>query len=460
MKVNGLTLGKKFILGCVVIVFLLGIAAYYTYNSIARLETMAEDQERLTLATDKSLALQLEVQGGVVSLQRYLQDNNPKWLEELTYHREQARYLTDQLKGLVKAPQVIQALNSFQSLLPQRNELMQKIIQTARSESSKELLNQTVTTRQRLDEEAGVYLKTIVDIERASLNFAIKESGVFREKVRKITGVFLAEAILVTIIIMLVLYRVTVPTLRNVGARLSTVVQQLHVSAEEQAGGAQVQSSSVAEVAATIQELAHAAQRIAEHAQAVSGATEQVVRGMQEIQNKVTHTTQRILSLGEKNQSIGNVIKIIEDLAEQTNLLALNAAIEAAHAGEAGKGFAVVASEVRKLSERSGESTDEIRSLINEIQTETNAAVMGVEESSKEVVKGLTLVYESVQRAKEITMATSQQQSAAEQVVLAIKNIDAVSKQFVASTQQLSSTSAELGKQAAILKKTIGEALV
>ena len=49
MKVNSLTLGKKFILGCVVIVFLLGIAAYYTYNSIARLETMAEDQERLTI---------------------------------------------------------------------------------------------------------------------------------------------------------------------------------------------------------------------------------------------------------------------------------------------------------------------------------------------------------------------------------------------------------------------------
>src|SRR3990167_10000830 len=141
MKVNSLTLGKKFILGCVVIVFLLGIAAYYTYNSIARLETMAEDQERLTLATDKALALQLEVEGSVVSLHRYLQDTNPKWLEDLTYHREQARYLTDQLRALVKAPQVIQALNSFQSLLPQRNDLMQKIIRS--EEHTSELQSQS-----------------------------------------------------------------------------------------------------------------------------------------------------------------------------------------------------------------------------------------------------------------------------------------------------------------------------
>jgi len=71
---------------------------------------------------------------------------------------------------------------------------------------------------------------------------------------------------------------------------------------------------------------------------------------MQEIHLKVNETSKKILSLGEKSQSIGNITKLIDDIAEQTNLLALNAAIEAARAGEVGRGFAVVAQEVRKLA--------------------------------------------------------------------------------------------------------------
>jgi len=176
---------------------------------------------------------------------------------------------------------------------------------------------------------------------------------------------------------------------------------------------------------------------------------------MTEIQSKVGETAKKILSLGEKSQSIGNVVKIIEDLAEQTNLLALNAAIEAAHAGDAGKGFAVVASEVRKLSERSSESTSEIRSLIAEIQAETNSAVLGVEDSTREVARGLELVQSTVQQAKEISLGTAQQKSAAEQVVIAMRNIDQVVKQFVVSTKQASSSAIQLDAQASQMKNAV-----
>jgi len=244
---------------------------------------------------------------------------------------------------------------------------------------------------------------------------------------------------------------------KEAGLQVASAAFQIHAASEEQASGAAEQSSAVAQVSSTVEELARTAQQIAKNAQMVNGAAERTLSGMREIQSKVSQAAKKILILGEKSQSIGNIVKLIDDLSEQTNLLALNAAIEAAHAGEAGKGFAVVASEVRKLSERSTESTNEIRSLITEIQAETNATVMGVEEVTKQVVKGLEMVQETVQQAKEISMATSQQRSAADQVVLAIKNIDQVARQFVDSTRQAQSAAGRLEQQADVFKKTIGE---
>jgi CHASE3 domain sensor protein len=246
-------------------------------------------------------------------------------------------------------------------------------------------------------------------------------------------------------------------TLTDAIYQVSGAAGEIKSSAEEQASGAAEQSSAVTEASTTVEEMANTAQEIAKNAQSVTGASERTALSMNDIQAKVSQTAQKILALGEKSQSIGNIVKIIEDLAEQTNLLALNAAIEAAHAGESGKGFAVVASEVRKLSERSAESTTEIRNLITEIQAETNAAVMGVEESTKQVSRGLEVVQESVQRAKEISLATGQQKSAAEQVVIAIKNIDQVARQFVASTKQAAAASSQLDKQAEQMKQLLGD---
>jgi len=248
-----------------------------------------------------------------------------------------------------------------------------------------------------------------------------------------------------------------VKQIRDASLQISTSAAQIGSAAQQQASGATEQSSAVSEASTTTEELGATATRIAENAENVAKIAEDTLAGMQEINTKVGDTAKKILFLGEKSQSIGNVTKLIDDIAEQTNLLALNAAIEAARAGEAGRGFAVVAQEVRKLAERSSESTEEIRQLINEIQGETNSTIMGIEDSTKWVGKGLEMVKETAISAKEISLATQQQKTASEHVVQAMRNIDSVTKQFVSSTKQATTSATQLNTLSEELKSAIGE---
>ena len=245
--------------------------------------------------------------------------------------------------------------------------------------------------------------------------------------------------------------------IHNAGLQITTSSAQIRAASEEQATGAAEQSSGVSEVTTTIEELNTTATRIAKNAETVARLAGDTLSGMQEISTKVNDTARKILALGEKSQSIGNITKLIDDIADQTNLLALNAAIEAARAGEVGRGFAVVAQEVRKLAERSSESTEEIRQIINEIQGETNATIMSIEGSTNWVKKGLEMIEETAKSAKEISIATQQQKFASEQVVQAMREIDSVTKQFVSSTRQAAASAAQLNTLSEELKRAIAD---
>lgn len=239
------------------------------------------------------------------------------------------------------------------------------------------------------------------------------------------------------------------------GMEISSSISLIKESLNQQAAGATEQSASVNETSTIVKELSATASQISQNAQNVALTAKKTLEGMQQINSKVETTVKEILALGEKTRSIGNIVTLIDGIAAQTNLLALNAAIEAARAGETGQGFAVVAQEVRKLAERSKQSTEEIKQLITDIQTQTNATIMGIEDSTKLVAKGVEMVQETTLSAKEISVATQQQRTASEQTVAAIQNINSVISEFAASTKQVAASAESLNTLSQKLKRAI-----
>jgi len=187
------------------------------------------------------------------------------------------------------------------------------------------------------------------------------------------------------------------------------------------------------------------------------------------IRKQVDLIVNHMLDLGRKSQQIGGIVDIINELSEQTNILAINATIEAAGAGDSGRRFAVVADEIRKLADRVGGSTKDIRSLIEEIRAAVNATVMATEGGTKAVDTGTrefgevthslhqisAMVGTTTDAAREIELSTKQQATAVEQVNTAVTNVAQVSKEAEASTTQAMQTASQLAMLSRNLNRLI-----
>ena len=190
---------------------------------------------------------------------------------------------------------------------------------------------------------------------------------------------------------------------------------------------------SIDQVSANASESAEVAQRSVQIASNGAEVVNRSIEGMDHIREQIQETSKRIKRLGESSQEIGNIVSLINDIADQTNILALNAAIQASMAGEAGRGFAVVADEVQRLAERSASATKQIETLVKTLQTDTNEAVISMEQTTSEVVRGANL-------AKNAGVALDEIQTVSNTLEKLIANISETSKLQSASAGHIANT--------------------
>ena len=260
--------------------------------------------------------------------------------------------------------------------------------------------------------------------------------------------------------------------------RVAAAAQQMSQASVHQSEAASSMAATVEEMTVSINhvaERAHDANQLSvssgEQAQRGETIIGETAQGINSIAETVRDAASQISQLEQQSERINNVVAVIKEVADQTNLLALNAAIEAARAGEQGRGFAVVADEVRKLAERTSQSTHEISTTITAMQSSAQSAVQGIQMVVERVSTGVTMAGEAnlaiqeigsgsrttVAMVGDISDAIREQGVASTNIAQQVEKIAQISEENSAASQSTAGTAAELALLAKEMQAIISE---
>ena len=240
---------------------------------------------------------------------------------------------------------------------------------------------------------------------------------------------------------MMVRLRQVIGEVNTASRQVSAGSQQLSSTSQQMSQGATEQAASVEEISSSMEEMTSNIKQNADNALQTENIARKSAIAAEEGGRSVAATVAAMKEIASK-------IGIIEEIARSTNMLALNASIEAARAGEYGKGFAVVASEVGKLAERSQKEAGEISKLSKESVSIAEHAGVTISAIIPDIKRTAELV-------QEISAASNEQNSGAEQINAAIMQLDKVVQQNASASEESASMSEELASQAEQMQETM-----
>ena len=234
----------------------------------------------------------------------------------------------------------------------------------------------------------------------------------------------------------------TVSDIRGIAGEVAAASQSISTASVQVSKGASAQAAAAEEASSSMEEMVSNIKQNADNASQTDKIANKSAKDAAE-------SGKSVLEAVSAMKEIANKISIIEEIARQTNLLALNAAIEAARAGEHGKGFAVVAAEVRKLAERSQKAAAEINQL--------SATTLRVSEKSGEMLDKLVPdIQRTAELVQEISAASKEQDTGAEQINKALQQLEKVIQQNASASEEMASTTEELTGQSDQLVSALG----
>ena len=239
---------------------------------------------------------------------------------------------------------------------------------------------------------------------------------------------------------------------KHISSQLIESAQQSTNNALKTTSATEVQLAEIEQLATAMNQMATSSSEVANNAQSAASATKDADQattiGTDVVQNttesishlalRIDQAVDEIVGLEAATENIESIIKVINDIADQTNLLALNAAIEAARAGESGRGFAVVADEVRTLAHRTQQSTTEIRTMIEQLQSGTHSVANAMNHSK-------TTASDTVSKASEANIALNRIRDA-------ISDINSMNLQIASAAEEQSLVAEEINNNTMKIK--------
>lgn len=258
--------------------------------------------------------------------------------------------------------------------------------------------------------------------------------------------------------------------LRQQADETNAGVSEQLLETEQVATAMNEMSATVQEVARNAADAADAASRAHNDANDGQQVVEKAISSIHTLDSGIQSSADAIRKLQDETSEIGGVLDVIRGIAEQTNLLALNAAIEAARAGEQGRGFAVVADEVRTLAGRTQQSTQDIQTMIERLQSGANETVSSMQRSIEQVQDSVETTVQAGQALETITSAVTiindmnlqiasaaeEQSSVAEEINRNVVNINQVAEQSAEGVSKTASASDELNHLTNELSQLVG----
>ena len=236
--------------------------------------------------------------------------------------------------------------------------------------------------------------------------------------------------------------------LRAIVNQVQEGVQILGSATGELAAMAAQQQRGATEQASAVGETRQAMESVAESARKIASSSADVLRNAESTLETHEMVSHRIAALIDHTQRINELLELIKSVSNKSEILALNAALEGVKAGEAGRGFSLVAAQMQRLAEGTMNTVKDVKALMSDIDSATNATVMSIEQANK-------LAADTAQTARAINMITQQQKTAIEQIVMAMKEIGSVTDEVASGTAESLAAVGELRELSVRLGETV-----